>query len=87
MQTLPRGFAWLDTGTHDSLAIAIVVEFGHAIPLGVVHPIAEHGSLAVAFGCYYGIVKHFGKSGSVENIVAKHETCYARFACRGVYLC
>ena len=24
--------------------IAIVVEFGHAIPLGVVHPIAEHGS-------------------------------------------
>ena len=54
-------------------AIAVLVEFGHAITLGVTDPIAEHGGLGFFFGRTNGFAQQAAETRAVEDIVAQHE--------------
>ena len=57
----------------DAQTVAVGIELGHAIALGVVDIIAEHGGLALLLGALDGILQHAGESAAVEDVVAQHE--------------
>ena len=58
----------------DGEAVALVVEFGHAVAFRVVDPVAEDGSLSVILGVMDRIFEDSGESGPVEDVVAEDET-------------
>ena len=58
----------------DRGAVALGVEGGHTVALGVVDAVAENGGFVVFFGCGDGRLEHPAEAGAVENVVAEHET-------------
>ena len=55
-------------------AIAVFVELGHAVALGVGHPVAEHRGFVFLLNVVYRIVEQLRKAVALENIVAKNKT-------------
>ena len=58
----------------DGEAVALVIEFGHAVAFRVVDPVAEDGGLSVLLGIMDRIPEDSRESGSVEDVVAEDET-------------
>ena len=57
----------------DGEAVALPVELGHAIALGVVDPVSEDGGLGILLCRTDGLAQHLRESGAVEDVVAQHE--------------
>ena len=55
-------------------AVALFIELGHAVTLGVGDPIAKHSGFVFFFGSTYCILKHLGETIAVEDVVAQNET-------------
>ena len=58
----------------DAQAVALLVELGHSVALGVVHPVAEDGGVVVLLGVDDGLLQHAGESAAVEDVVAQYQT-------------
>ena len=57
----------------DGEATALLVEFGHAVALRVVHPVTEHGGVACRLCLMHSLAEQSGEPGAMENVVAQHE--------------
>ena len=58
----------------DAETVTLLVEFRHTITLGVAHPVAEDGGFLVLLGILHGIAEQRGEAGTVEDVIAQHET-------------
>ena len=58
----------------DGEAVAVLVELGHAVALGIIHPIAEHGGLFVFFRRTHSLTQHLAETVALEDVVAEHQT-------------
>ena len=58
----------------DGKAVALRVEFSHAVAFGILHVVAEHGCLAVGFQFVHGLLQNLSESGTVEYVVAQYQT-------------
>ncbi len=54
-------------------AVAMIVEFGHAVAFRIGHPVAENGGLVMLLHISYGISQQSRKTCTEEDIVAQHE--------------
>ena len=57
----------------DAEAVAVFIKFGHAVTLGVAHPIAEHGGFFVLFSILHGVSQKGSEAVAVEDVVAQNE--------------
>ncbi len=53
-------------------APALLVELGHAVPLRIRHPVAEHRGLAFS-GVSHGFPEQFHEAVAVEDVVSEHK--------------
>jgi len=57
----------------DAETVAVPVELGHTVALGIGHPVAEDGGLAVLLGILHRILQQGGEAVAVEDVVAQDE--------------
>ena len=57
----------------DAQAVALIVDFCHAIALGVVHVVAKHRRFPVLLCIDNALAQQLGEAHAVENVVAEHE--------------
>ena len=58
----------------DAEAVALAIELGHTVALGVADPIAEDGGLVLLVGSAHGLLEHARKTCTMEDVVAQHKT-------------
>ena len=57
----------------DAETVAVPVELGHAVALGIGHPVTEDGGLLVLLGILHRILQQRGEAVAVEDVVAQDE--------------
>ena len=57
----------------DREACPLLVELGHAVPLGIVYPVSENGRLALLLGRADGLPQLSGKAHPLKDVVAQNE--------------
>ena len=58
----------------DGEAVAVLVEFGHAVALGIIDIVAEDRGLPMLLGILYALLQETGEAAAIEDVVAQDET-------------